>query len=144
MPKLIQKNKIVNFDYQIIEKYECGISLMGWEVKSIRAQNVNLKGSFASFKNGELFLSNMHISLYMAVKGDELRARKLLMHKNQLKRIELKQKQQGYTLVPLSIYWNERSKIKIELVLAKGKNKADKRQSEKEKEIDKKIKLYIK
>ncbi|MGZ9413766.1 SsrA-binding protein [Mycoplasma sp. 480] len=141
--KIIQKNKIANFNYEIYEKYECGISLLGWEIKSIRANNFNLKNCYATFKKGELYLTNLHISLYMAVKGDEERERKLLLHKNQLKRIELKQKQQGFTLVPLMFYWNDKNKVKVELALVKGKNKIDKRISEKEKELERTIKKII-
>ncbi|MBN3534361.1 SsrA-binding protein [Mycoplasma procyoni] len=137
--KIITKNKIANFDYEILDKYECGISLMGWEVKSIRAQNVNLKGSFAYFKDNELYLSNMHVSLYMAVKGDEIRSRKLLLHKQELKRIKDKQQQQGLTLVPLSLYWTPKSKIKVELALAKGKNKQDKRETIKKRDQEREL-----
>ncbi|UWD33988.1 SsrA-binding protein [Mesomycoplasma molare] len=141
--KIIQKNKIANFNYELFEKYECGISLQGWEVKSIRANNCNLKNSYATFKTNELYLTNFQISQYMAVKGDELRERKLLLHKNQLLKIALKQKQQGYTLIPTMIYWNEKSKIKVEIALAKGKNKIDKRASEKEREVKRKLEKLV-
>lgn len=91
--KIIAKNKVAYYDYEILETFEAGISLMGWEVKSIRANKVNLKNSFAYFKDLELYWSNAHISLYMAVKGDEQRTRKLLMHKSELKKFILKKLQ---------------------------------------------------
>lgn len=141
--KIIAKNKIANFNYEIFDKYEAGIVLQGWEVKSIRAGKINLKGAFASFKKQELFLSNMHVSLYMAVKGDELQSRKLLLHKNQLLRIKQKQEQNKLTIIPLKIYFNSQSKIKIEIALAKGKNKADKRQSLKEQEAKREMKQIL-
>ncbi|VEU59152.1 SsrA-binding protein [Mesomycoplasma neurolyticum] len=142
MAFVIAKNKSANFNYEIYEKFECGIVLFGWEVKSLRAKKINLSNSFASFKKHELFLVNAHISLYMSVKGEETRSRKLLMHKNQLLRISLKQKQQGYTLIPLDIYFNNKNKIKLTLALAKGKNKADKRESEKKQQAKKELKQY--
>lgn len=137
--KIIAKNKIARYNYELSEHFEAGVVLEGWEVKSIRAGKVNLKNAFASFKNGELFLSNMHVSLYMSVKGDETRPRKLLLHKKQIKRLELKQKQTGFTLIPTIIYFNKKSLIKLEIAIAKGKNKADKRESEKQKTDERKI-----
>lgn len=126
MSKLISKNKIANFDYEIIEKYVCGMSLLGWEVKSIRANNVNLKNSFCSFLKTELWVSNMHISKYMLVEGDEVRARKLLLKRSELNKILTKQQKYKYAIVPLTLFW-EKGNIKLEIGLAKGRNKADKR-----------------
>ncbi|MXR09007.1 SsrA-binding protein SmpB [Mycoplasma hyorhinis] len=141
--KIIAKNKVAYYDYEILETFEAGISLMGWEVKSIRANKVNLKNSFAYFKDLELYWSNAHISLYMAVKGDEQRTRKLLMHKSELKKIYFKKTTNRLTLIPLSLYWKQ-GKIKLELALAKGKTKYDKRQSEKAKEEKRKIEKMLK
>ncbi|UVD81889.1 SsrA-binding protein SmpB [Mycoplasma iguanae] len=140
--KIIAKNKVANYNYEIIDKYEAGIALLGWEVKSIRANKVNLNNAFATFKFHELFISNMHISLYMAVKGDVLRPRKLLMHKAQLKRLALKQQQNNFTLIPTMIYWSK-DKIKIEIALARGKNKQDKRETEKKRDIEHEIAKYL-
>ena len=94
MQKIISKNKDAFFNFELSDKVEAGISLKGWEVKSLRAGNGNLKGSFCSFKDGELYISNLHISQYMNVVGDETRPRKLLLHKSQLKKSRniLKQK----------------------------------------------------
>ncbi|WP_033160938.1 SsrA-binding protein [[Mycoplasma] collis] len=143
MSLIIAKNKIANFQYEVYEKHEVGIVLLGWEVKSIRARKINLKNSFASFKKNELFLNNCHISLYMSVKGEETRTRKLLMHKNQLLRIMQKQKLQNYVLIPLDVYFNNKNKIKLTLALAKTKTKVDKRETEKKNQVKKEIKKYI-
>ena len=146
--KLISQNKKAYHDYFIEETYECGISLAGTEVKSIRAGQVNLKDSFASVQSGEVMLIGMHISPYE--KGnifnkDPLRERKLLMHKAEIRRLIGKVKEDGYSLIPTKVYLKG-SKVKIELALAKGKKLYDKRNSIAEKEakrrIDRKIKEY--
>ncbi len=148
--KLISQNKKAYHDYFIEETYECGISLAGTEVKSIRAGQVNLKDSFASVQSGEVMLIGMHISPYE--KGnifnkDPLRERKLLMHKAEIRRLIGKVKEDGYSLVPTKVYLKG-SKVKIELALAKGKKLYDKRNAIAEKEakrrIDRKIKEYNK
>lgn len=148
--KLISQNKKAYHDYFIEETYECGISLAGTEVKSIRAGQVNLKDSFASVQSGEVMLIGMHISPYE--KGnifnkDPLRERKLLMHKAEIRRLIGKVKEDGYSLIPTKVYLKG-SKVKIELALAKGKKLYDKRNSIAEKEakrrIDRKIKEYNK
>ena len=146
--KLISQNKKAYHDYFIEETYECGISLVGTEVKSIRAGQVNLKDSFASVQSGEVMLIGMHISPYE--KGnifnkDPLRERKLLMHKAEIRRLIGKVKEDGYSLIPTKVYLKG-SKVKIELALAKGKKLYDKRNAIAEKEakrrIDRKIKEY--
>ena len=148
--KLISQNKKAYHDYFIEETYECGISLAGTEVKSIRAGQVNLKDSFASAQSGEVMLIGMHISPYE--KGnifnkDPLRERKLLMHKAEIRRLIGKVKEDGYSLIPTKVYLKG-SKVKIELALAKGKKLYDKRNAIAEKEakrrIDRKIKEYNK
>jgi SsrA-binding protein len=146
--KLISQNKKAYHDYFIEETYECGISLAGTEVKSIRAGQVNLKDSFASVQSGEVMLIGMHISPYE--KGnifnkDPLRERKLLMHKAEIRRLIGKVKEDGYSLIPTKVYLKG-SKVKVELALAKGKKLYDKRASIADKEakrrIDRKIKEY--
>ena len=139
--KIIAKNKFARSDYEIIDQYEAGMELKGWEVKAIRKQNVNLKNSFCSFKSHELFISNLHIASWMLEKNDELRARKLLLHKNQLLRIKSKAEQQRLVIIPLAIGWSN-GKIKIEIALAKARNKIDKRQAIKEQEIKKRLRNY--
>ncbi len=146
--KLITQNKKAYHDYFIEETYECGISLAGTEVKSIRGGQINLKDSFASVQSGEVIIIGMHISPYE--KGnifnkDPLRERKLLMHKAEIRRLIGKVKEDGYSLIPTKVYLKG-SKVKVELALAKGKKLYDKRNSIAEKEakrrIDRKIKEY--
>ena len=127
--KNIAQNKKARHDYFIEETYECGIELVGTEVKSLREGKVNLKDSYASITDGEVFVKNMHISPYE--KGnifnkDPLRERKLLLHKREILKLIGKIKEKGYSLVPLSLYFKN-SKVKIELALARGKKLYDKR-----------------
>lgn len=127
--KLITENRKARHEYFVLEDFEAGIELTGTEVKSIRQGNVNLKDSWCSIENGEIFIKQMHISPYE--KGnifnrDPLRVRRLLMHKKEIMRLYGKQKQDGLTLVPLSMYFKD-SRVKIQLGLCKGKKLYDKR-----------------
>lgn len=129
--KVISNNKKAYHDYFIEEKYECGIELAGTEVKSLRLGQVNIKDSYASVDNGEVWLKGMHISPYE--KGnifnrDPVRERRLLMHKYEIRKLIGKLKEQGYSLVPTSLYFKGQH-IKVELGLARGKKNYDKRQS---------------
>lgn len=144
--KTIAVNKKARHDYFVIESYEAGIVLLGTEVKSIRQGGVNLKESWCNIENGELIVKQMHISPYE--KGnifntDSLRVRKLLMHKSEINKIFGLLKQQGYTLIPLSIYFKS-SKVKMQLGLCKGKQLHDKRdvaaQNDAKREIDRALK----
>ena len=146
--KLITQNKKAYHDYFIEETFECGISLVGTEVKSIRQGQINLKDSFASVQSGEVMVTGMHISPYE--KGnifnkDPLRERKLLMHKAEIRRLIGKVKEDGYSLIPTKVYLKG-SKVKVELALAKGKKLYDKRAAIADKEakrrMDRKIKEY--
>lgn len=144
--KIIAKNKKATHDFFIEERYEAGISLAGTEVKSLRMGKVNLKDSFALAKDGELYVYNMHISPYE--KGnifnkDPLRTRKLLMHKKEIQKLFGLTTVKGYTLVPLSLYFKQ-GKVKMELGLAQGKKLYDKRQSMKEKAIQKESAQHFK
>ena len=123
-------NKIARHEYYILETFECGIVLSGTEIKSIRQGKVNIKDSFATIRNGEVFVHNMHISPYE--KGnifnkDPLRTRKLLLHKNEILKIQMELKKKSLTLIPLSMYFKG-SKVKLELGIAQGKKLYDKRQ----------------
>ena len=129
--KIVAKNSKAFHDYFIEDKYEAGIELAGTEVKSIRQGNVNLKDSFCIIKDGEISVLGMHISPYE--KGnifnkDPRRTRKLLMHKREILRLFGKIKQDGYALIPLSIYFKG-PRVKLEIGLAKGKKLYDKRES---------------
>ena len=128
--KLIANNKKAFHDYFIEEKYEAGICLHGTEVKSIRMGKCSIKESFIRIENDEMFIYNMHISPYE--KGnifnkDPLRIKKLMMHKYEIKKIEGKMSEKGYTVVPLQVYLKD-SYVKVEIALAKGKKLYDKRQ----------------
>lgn len=129
--KLIAKNSKAYHDYFIEEKYEAGIELAGTEVKSIRMGNVNLKDAFCLIKDGEMTVLGMHVSPYE--KGnifnkDPRRPRRLLMHKREILRLFARIKQDGYSLIPLSIYFKG-PRVKLELGLAKGKKLYDKRET---------------
>ena len=129
--KIVAKNSKAHHDYFIEEKYEAGIELAGTEVKSIRQGHVHLKDSFCIVKDGQMHVHGMHISPYE--KGnifnkDPLRARRLLMHKREILRLFTKVKQDGYALVPLSVYFRG-PRVKLEIGLAKGKKLYDKRAS---------------
>lgn len=139
---IISKNKFASINFEIFDKYIAGLELRGWEVKSIKAQNVNLRNSFCSFKKNELFISNMHVSSWMLEKNDELRPRKLLLKKSELIRISTKVEQFRYVIVPLNIFWKNR-KIKLEIAVAKSRNKIDKRNAIKEEESKKRLRKIL-
>ena len=129
--KQIASNRKAFHDYFIEEKYEAGIELAGTEVKSIRLGNANLKDSFCAVKDGEMFLYGMHISPYE--KGnifnkDPRRTRKLLLHKREIMKLHAKVQQDGYALIPLSLYLSG-PRVKVELALARGKKLYDKREA---------------
>lgn len=129
--KQIASNRKAFHDYFIEEKYEAGIELAGTEVKSIRQGNVNLKDSFCAVKDGEMLLYGVHISPYE--KGnifnkDPRRTRKLLLHKREILKLQAKVQQDGYALVPLSLYLSG-SRVKVELAVARGKKLYDKREA---------------
>jgi SsrA-binding protein len=128
--KIISSNRKAYHNFSIEEKWEAGISLTGTEVKALREGKANLNDSFAKIKNSELFLVNAHISPYSCgniYNHEPKRDRKLLMHKFELNKIYGKVKERGYTLVPLSMYFNEKNKVKVEIGLARGKTTVDKR-----------------
>lgn len=146
--KTIAQNKKAYHDYFINEKFECGIELIGTEVKSLRNGNVNLKDCYATIENGEVFIKQMHISPYEQgniFNRDPMRPRKLLMHKYEIRKLIGTLKEDGISLIPLSLYFKG-SNIKVELGLAKGKKLYDKRQAIAEKDakrsMDRKIKEY--
>ena len=134
-------NRKVNFDYEIIDTFETGIVLTGTEIKSIRLGKCNLKDSYAIIKNNEIFILNMHISQYEQgnrFNHDETRTRKLLMHKKEILKLRDKLEIEGFTLVPIKLYFKG-SKAKLLIGLAKGKKNYDKRESIKKKDIERQI-----
>ena len=140
---VIASNAKAKHDYFIDDILECGIVLIGTEVKSIRAGKVNLKDSYAQISNGELFIYGMHISPYEQgniFNKDPMRTRKLLVHKQEIQKLIGLVKQKGITLVPLSLYW-EKNHIKLELAIAHGKKLYDKRQDIAKKEAERRIQM---
>lgn len=128
--KTIAQNKKAFHDYFIIESMEAGIELCGTEVKSIRSGRVNLKDSWCSIDDGELYIKGMHISPYEQgniFNRDPMRVRRLLMHKREIMRLFGTVKQEGYSLIPLSLYFKG-SRVKVQLGLCKGKKLYDKRE----------------
>ena len=131
------KNKKANFDYFIEETIECGIELRGTEIKSLRNGSGDLKDTFALIRNGEVFLHNMYIAKYEEgniFNHDERRTRKLLLHKNEIKKIKEKVDREGYSLVPLKAYL-VKNKVKVLLGIGKGKKLYDKRETIKERDL---------
>lgn len=132
------KNRRASHDYIIEQKYEAGIALVGTEIKSIRAGNVNFKDSYARVENGECWLLNLHISPWEKsahFNHDPERRRKLLMHRHEIRRLRMKVDEQGMTLVPLEIFINEKGLCKVMIALAKGKKTYDKRDSLQKKDL---------
>ena len=133
------KNRKAYFDYFIEKEIEAGIVLTGTEIKSIRKGSANLKDTYAKIKNDEIFLINMYIAKYdegNRFNHEERRTRKLLLHKNEIQRLKEKVNQEGYTLIPLELYFKN-NKAKIKLGVCKGKHTYDKRRSIKERELKK-------
>ena len=133
----IADNRKAFHDYHILETFEAGIALLGTEVKGIREGQANLRDAFARVDKGEVWLFNVHINPYSHrgyVDHDPRRKRRLLLHKHEIRKLIGKTVEKGMTLVPLSVYFNERGKAKVELALAKGKNVRDKRDTTKERE----------
>lgn len=144
--KIISQNKKARHDYFIEETYEAGIKLMGSEIKSIRQGKVNLSDSYVTFKDGEAFILNMHISKYdysNRFNHDETRTRKILLHKNEILKLFGKTREQGYAVIPLKVYLKD-GLAKVEIGLAKGKKDYDKRQTLKEKDAQKRMDKILK
>ena len=133
------KNKKANFDYYIEESIECGIELKGTEIKSLRRGSGDLKDTFAIIRNNEVYLINMYIAKYEEgnqFNHDERRTRKLLLHKNEIKKLKEKIDREGYSLVPLKAYL-VKNKVKILLGVGRGKKLYDKRETIKERDLKK-------
>lgn len=144
--RTVAQNKKAYHDYFVLEEYEAGIELLGTEVKSIRQGRVNLKDAWCSIDNGEIFVNGMHISPYEQgniFNRDPLRKKKLLMHKKEIHKLYGTIKQQGLTLIPLSVYFNK-GKAKIKVGLCKGKKIYDKRDVAAKKEANRSIDREIK
>lgn len=140
--KIIGTNRKANFQYELLDRLEAGMVLLGTEVKSLRDSKVNLQESYARFIKDELWLLNCHISEYKygnLNNHDPLRERKLLLSKRELKKLKSKLQEKGLTLVPVKIYFKS-SRIKLELAVAKGKKLYDKRETIKKRDTERKLK----
>jgi len=143
--KIVCQNKKARFDYFIDETLEAGLVLLGPEVKSLREGRANLVDSYARVRGGEVFIHNMHINPYPYahhVVLDPLRVRKLLLRKKEIKRLIGKTENKGYTLIPTKVYFSRKGHAKVEIALAKGKQKHDKRQALKEKDLRREMRNY--
>jgi len=143
---IISNNRKSSYLYSFIDKYEAGIQLKGFEVKAIREGNVNIAESYINIKNNEIFIVGMHIGEYSHsgyATHDPTRERKLLMHKVEISKIKSKFETKGITIVPLKLYFKN-GKAKLEIALAKGKKKWDKRETIKKRDIDREIKRSMK
>jgi len=145
--KVVARNKKAFFNYELLESFETGISLLGSEVKSIREGRISLKESYAEIKNGEVFLLNCNISPYEAANRFNhapRRERKLLLHRREIKRLTGKINEKGLTLVPTRIMINDKGKIKVEIALAKGKRAYQKRETIRERDRDREMHAELK
>lgn len=139
-------NRKAKFDYEILDTYEAGIVLTGTEIKSLRAGNANIKDSYAIIRKEEIFLLNMHISTYKEgnqFNHSETRTRKLLLHRKEILKLRDKVELNGYTVVPLKVYF-KKNYAKVLLGLGKGKKTYDKREAIKKRDIDRELKKSIK
>ena len=139
-------NRKARYDYELLDKFEAGIVLTGTEIKSIKNGSANLKDSYAIIKNDEAYLLNMHISEYKQgnqFNHDETRTRKLLLHKKEIKKINDKISIKGLTLIPVRLYLKN-GKAKIELAIARGKHTYDKKETIKQRDIEREVKKSLK
>ena len=141
------KNRSAYHEYFIDAKYEAGVVLLGTEVKSIRGGKVRFNDSYCLIHKGEVWIKSLHIAEYShgnLNNHDPVRDRKLLLQKREIKKIEAKLKEKGFTLVPLRMYLNEKGLVKIDIGLAKGKKLHDKRETLRKKDVEREMKRYIK
>lgn len=145
--KVITVNRKARKDYTILKDFEAGMVLIGSEVKSVRAGNVNLKDSYVGVRDGEAFLFNSHIAEYKnsgCNNHEPKRKRKLLLHRSEIRKIEKQIKTKGLTIIPLKMYINDKGRIKIEIGIAKGKREYEKKQAIKERDIERDMQRQLK
>ena len=141
------KNRSAYYEYYIDDTFIAGIMLTGTEVKSLRDGRASFNDSYCIFNHGELFIRSFHISEYKVGtfnNHDPLRERKLLLTKRELKKLESRIKEKGYTVIPLRLFFTEKNLAKIEIGLAKGKKQHDKRESIKQRDTERELKRYVK
>lgn len=144
--RIIAENRKAHHDYHILDTFEAGLALLGTEVKSIREGRVNLRDSYARVEHGEVFIHNMHISSYSHrgyADHEPTRRRKLLLHKQEIRRFVGKTVEKGMTLVPLRLYFKD-GRVKVAISLAKGKKAHDKRETIRRREIERETRAAVK
>ncbi|PWU15303.1 MAG: SsrA-binding protein [Bdellovibrio sp.] len=142
---LIAENRKARFDYEILQTFEAGLVLMGSEVKSLRAKQIQLKDSYVSFRGDEAYLQNAHIAEYRASSYNNHvpeRLRKLLLHRRELDRLNGTMREKGLSCVPLKVYFKN-GRVKVELALVRGKKARDKRESIKKREVDRALRQQM-
>jgi len=145
--RVVATNKKANYNYEILERIEAGISLLGTEVKSIRDGKISLKESYAEIKRSEVFLINCHISPYEPASRfnhDPRRERKLLLHRREIKRLIGKIQEKGLTLIPTKVFFNAKGKVKVEVSLGKGKKAYEKREAIRERDRKRELRAELK
>jgi SsrA-binding protein len=141
------KNRSAYFEYYIDDKYVAGIMLTGTEVKSLRTGKASFNDSYCIFNKGELWIKSFHIAEYShgtVNNHDPLRDRKLLLNSRELKKLQTKIKEKGYTIIPLRLFFNEKNLAKVEIGLGKGKKLHDKRESIKQRDTEREMKRFVK
>jgi SsrA-binding protein len=141
------KNRSAYHEYFIDAKYEAGMVLLGTEVKAIRGGKVSFNDSYCLMHDGEMWVKSLHIAEYShgnINNHDTVRDRKLLLQKRELKKIQAKLKEKGYTIIPLRMYFNDKNLVKLEIGLAKGKKLHDKRETLRQKDVEREMKRYVK
>ncbi len=144
--RLIAENRKARHDYHIIETWESGVALLGTEVKAIREGRINLRDSYARADHGEIWMMNVHISSYSHrgyADHAEMRQRKLLLHRHEIRKLIGRTAEKGLTLVPLEMYF-KKGRVKVLLALAKGKQEHDKRETIRRREIDRETRAAVK
>ena len=144
--RVIAENRKARHDYHVLDTFEAGVALLGTEVKAIREGRVNLRDSYARIDNGEVWMMNVHISPYShrgSAAHEELRQRKLLLHRDEIRKMVGKVAEKGLTLVPLELYFKN-GRVKVQLGLAKGKQAHDKRETIKKREADRETRAAVK
>lgn len=144
--RTIAENRKARHDYHILDSWEAGVALLGTEVKSIREGRVNLRDSYARIDNAEVWMMNVHISPYShrgSAAHEELRQRKLLLHRDEIRKMVGRVAEKGLTLVPLELYFKN-GRVKVQLALAKGKQAHDKRETIRRREVDRETRAAVK
>ncbi|OGH94084.1 MAG: SsrA-binding protein [Candidatus Magasanikbacteria bacterium RIFOXYD2_FULL_41_14] len=143
----LAQNKKALFDYEILEKFEAGLVLTGAETKAVKDGQVSLKGAYVTFHNGDAYLLNAHVSAYKPagklVDYDPTRSRQLLLRQKEIRYLQGKTQEKGLTIVPLSVYTKQRF-IKVEIAVGRGKQKYDKRETIKKRDLDREVKRSLK